>query len=29
MELYIIRHAAAQPLGRKNDFLDEKRALTV
>lgn len=28
MELYIIRHAIAQPLGRKNDFLDEKRALT-
>lgn len=28
MELYIIRHAIAQPLGRKNDFMDEKRALT-
>ena len=28
MELYIIRHAIAQPLGQKNDFLDEKRALT-
>ena len=28
MELYIIRHAIAQQLGRKNDFLDEKRALT-
>jgi phosphohistidine phosphatase len=29
MELYIIRHAVAQPLGRKNDFLDEKRCLTA
>jgi phosphohistidine phosphatase len=29
MELYIIRHAIAQPLGRKNDFTDEKRALTA
>ena len=28
MELYIIRHAIAQPLGQKNDFTDEKRALT-
>ena len=28
MELYVIRHAIAQPLGRKNDFTDEKRALT-
>jgi phosphohistidine phosphatase len=28
MELYIIRHAEAQPIGRKNDFNDEKRALT-
>jgi phosphohistidine phosphatase len=28
MELYIIRHAIAQPLGRKNDFIDEKRTLT-
>ena len=28
MELYIIRHAIAQPLGSKNDFTDEKRALT-
>ncbi|HEX8186664.1 MAG TPA: phosphohistidine phosphatase SixA [Blastocatellia bacterium] len=28
MELYFIRHAIAQPLGRKNDFTDEKRALT-
>lgn len=29
MELYIIRHAIAQPLGRRNDFTDEKRALTA
>ncbi len=28
MDLYIIRHAIAQPLGQKNDFTDEKRALT-
>ncbi|HVF92280.1 MAG TPA: phosphohistidine phosphatase SixA [Blastocatellia bacterium] len=28
MELYIIRHAIAQPLGNKNDFTDEARALT-
>lgn len=28
MELYIIRHAIAQQIGRKNDFLDEKRTLT-
>ncbi|HEX8087437.1 MAG TPA: histidine phosphatase family protein, partial [Blastocatellia bacterium] len=28
MELYVIRHAIAQQLGRKNDFADEKRALT-
>ncbi|MFP5263545.1 MAG: phosphohistidine phosphatase SixA [Blastocatellia bacterium] len=28
MELYVIRHAIAQQLGRKNDFMDEKRALT-
>jgi phosphohistidine phosphatase len=28
MDLYIIRHAIAQPLGRKNEFTDEKRALT-
>ena len=28
MELYVIRHAIAQPLGQKNDFTDEKRALT-
>jgi phosphohistidine phosphatase len=29
MELYIIRHAIAYPLGKKNDFTDEKRALTA
>jgi phosphohistidine phosphatase len=28
MELYVIRHAIAQQLGRKNDFMDERRALT-
>lgn len=28
MEIYVIRHAIAQPLGQKNDFTDEKRALT-
>ena len=28
MELYVIRHAIAQPLGQQNDFTDEKRALT-
>lgn len=28
MELYIIRHAIAQPLGQQNDFTDEKRMLT-
>src|ERR1051325_11585900 len=28
MELYVIRHAIAQQLGWKNDFTDEKRALT-
>lgn len=28
MDLYIIRHAVAQQLGQKNDFTDEKRALT-
>jgi phosphohistidine phosphatase len=28
MELYVIRHAIAQQLGLKNDFTDEKRALT-
>jgi phosphohistidine phosphatase len=29
MELYIIRHAIAQPLGQKNEFTDEKRTLTA
>lgn len=28
MELYVIRHAIAEQLGRENDFTDEKRALT-
>src|SRR6185295_13400435 len=28
MELYVIRHAIAQPLGQQNEFTDEKRALT-
>jgi phosphohistidine phosphatase len=28
MELFLIRHGIAQPLGQKNDFSDEKRALT-
>jgi phosphohistidine phosphatase len=28
MELYVIRHAIAQPLDKKNDFTDEKRDLT-
>src|SRR5262245_41209402 len=28
MELYIIRHALAEPLGKRNEFSDEKRALT-
>lgn len=28
MELYIIRHAIAEPLGAKNEFSDEKRPLT-
>jgi phosphohistidine phosphatase len=28
MDLYFIRHAIAEQLGRKNEFADEKRALT-
>lgn len=28
MELFFIRHAIAEPLGKRNEFLDEKRALT-
>ena len=28
MQVFLIRHAAAQPLGQKNDFTDEKRTLT-
>jgi phosphohistidine phosphatase len=29
MELFVIRHAIAEPLGRGNEFTDEERALTV
>ena len=29
MELFVIRHAIAEPLGRRNEFTDEKRALIV
>ena len=29
MDLYVIRHAIAQPIGSKNDFTDEKRKLTA
>ncbi len=28
MELFIIRHGIAEPLGKRNQFSDEKRALT-
>jgi phosphohistidine phosphatase len=28
MELYIIRHAISEPLGKHNEFSDEKRSLT-
>jgi phosphohistidine phosphatase len=28
MELYIVRHGLAHPLGQRNDFTDEKRTLT-
>src|ERR1044071_8918439 len=28
MELYFIRHALAEPLGKNNEFTEEKRALT-
>ena len=28
MELFVIRHAIAEPLGKQNEFSDEKRALT-
>jgi phosphohistidine phosphatase len=28
MDLYIIRHAITEPLGKRNDFSDEKRVLT-
>ncbi|MEW6208490.1 MAG: phosphohistidine phosphatase SixA [Acidobacteriota bacterium] len=29
MELYLIRHAAAEPVGEANEFLDERRRLTL
>lgn len=29
MELFVIRHAIAEPLGKENEFSDEKRALTA
>jgi phosphohistidine phosphatase len=29
MELYLIRHAIAEPVGETNEFLDEKRKLTA
>jgi phosphohistidine phosphatase len=29
MELYLVRHGLAHPLGQKNDFADEKRTLTA
>jgi phosphohistidine phosphatase len=29
MELFVIRHAIAEPLGKENKFSDEMRALTV
>lgn len=29
MDLYLIRHAIAEPVGDANDFLDEKRKLTA
>ena len=29
MELFVIRHAIAEPLGKQNEFSDEKRALTA
>lgn len=29
MELFVIRHAIAEPLGKENGFSDEKRKLTV
>ena len=28
MELYVIRHAISEPLGKRNEFSDEKRSLT-
>jgi phosphohistidine phosphatase len=29
MELFVIRHGVAEPLGKENEFSDEKRKLTV
>lgn len=29
MEIYLIRHGIAHPLGQKNEFIDEKRTLTA
>ena len=29
MNLYLVRHGIAQPLGQKNDFADESRTLTA
>jgi phosphohistidine phosphatase len=29
MELFVIRHAIAEPLGKQNEFSDEKRVLTA
>ena len=29
MELFVIRHAIEEPLGKKNEFSDEKRVLTA
>ena len=29
MELFVIRHAIAEPLGKENQFSDEKRVLTI
>jgi phosphohistidine phosphatase len=29
MELFVIRHAIAEPLGKENEFSDEKRVLTA
>lgn len=29
MELFVIRHAIAEPLGKANEFTDERRVLTI